>query len=141
MAAGVYLLDDLLPQTLGAFNVTTCQVGVRVLSAQTVNKGANMSSDAAYILARNLLAARLNQDAGACVAPQTFPYHGATLTFEQLLTASDNLLIGVGYNGTGSYLGTKVDKSLLTVRTDATYLAGIIDDYNNSRLCTGTPSH
>jgi hypothetical protein len=26
-------------------------------------------------------------------------------------------------------------------RTDALFLAGILDEYNNSELCTGSPSH
>ncbi|NIQ93797.1 MAG: hypothetical protein GWN87_05965, partial [Desulfuromonadales bacterium] len=32
MGAGVYLLDDLLPQTIGDMTVGTCEVGVTVLS-------------------------------------------------------------------------------------------------------------
>ena len=137
VAEGVFLLDDLLPQTVGSFEITTCEVGVLVLDSRSVDKEKNMSNDAAYALARNLLAARLNQDAGAC-DPDGLLFDG--LTFEQVLTSADALLDGVGFDGTGGYLGPK-NKKDADLRTDALYLAGIIDDYNNSLLCTGEPSH
>jgi hypothetical protein len=138
---GVFLLDDLLPQTLGiegehTFTIDECEVGVLVLSAKSVDKEKNMANDAAYTLARALLAARLNQDAGACVPTGTWD----GMTFEQVLTAADELLSGVGFDGTGSYLGpkNKKDKDLAAY---ALWLYEIIDDYNNSELCTGDPSH
>ena len=61
-----------------------------------------------------------------------------------MLTAADDLLAGLndeaGFDGTGDYLGpkNKKDKDLASY---ALFLAGIIDDYNNSEICTGEPSH
>ncbi|MEJ2707436.1 MAG: hypothetical protein P8074_07470, partial [Anaerolineales bacterium] len=138
--AGVYLLNDLLPQTVGSLEITTCEDGVSVLDSRTIDKGKKMANDAAYKLARNLLAARLNQGAGACVPVGTWPYKGDDLSFEQVLAAADTLLINVGFDGTGKYLDPK-NKQDADLRMDALYLAGIIDDYNNSLLCTGEPSH
>jgi hypothetical protein len=141
VAEGVYLLENLLPQTLGNLLIDTCQKGVFILDGRNLS-GRNMSSDAAYILARSLLAARLNQDAGACIpAGQTWAYKGQNLTFEQILTASDALLSSVGFNGTADELGPRVRGGDLTKRNDALYLYGIIDAYNNGQWCTGTPSH
>lgn len=131
-------MDDLLPQTLGNWSVTTCQIGVYVLSAQDVNGGKNMASDAGYTLARALLAARLNQDAGACVVTDTFDGK----TFEEILTAADNLLIKYHYVGTGEVLSNKT--KVKEEKQDYNYaltLAGIIDDFNNGDLCDGDPSH
>ena len=139
--AGVFLLNDLLPQTLGNLTIETCQQGVYILNANSLS-GRNMSSDAAYILARSLLAARLNQDAGACIPMgQTWAYKGQNLTFEQILTAADTLLSGIGFNGYEAELGSRVRGGDLTKRNDALYLYGIIDTYNNGGFCTGEPSH
>jgi hypothetical protein len=140
VAEGVYLLDDLLPQIVGSFEISDCEVGVSVLDSRSIDKGKKMANDAAYKLARNLLAARLNQDAGACVPVGTWPYNDDDLSFDQVLTAADTLLTDVGFDGTGKYLDPK-NKQDADLRADALYLAGIIDDYNNSQLCTGEPSH
>jgi hypothetical protein len=132
VAEGVFLLDDLLPQTIGSLDITSCEDGVLILDARKlVGKNKNASNDAAYTLARALLAARLNQDAGACV-----PYTG----FEQVLDDADNLLASIGFDGTGDYLDPK-NKKEAELRADALYLYGIIDNYNNGYLCTGEPSH
>ena len=138
--AGVYLLDDLLPQMLGSFTVETCEVGVSILSAQDIESGKNMSNDAAYTLARALLAARLNQDAGACVPTslQMAPYGFDSL--EQVLTKADEVLSKYGFDGTGSVLSNK-DKKLKDAYNYALWLYGIIDAYNNGLICTGEYSH
>ena len=145
--AGVYLLDDLLPQTIGDWEITTCEVGVLILDSRDLD-GNNKSNDAAYTLATALLAARLNQDAGACpVSEQQWQEYeneyGATPfgSFEQVLTAADELLAGKGFDGTGDYLGPRGNKAHKALRAEALYLYGIIDDYNNSEICTGEPSH
>ena len=142
VTAGVFLLDDLLPQTVGNLVIDTCQKGVYILLAQTLT-GKNMASDAAYQLARALLAARLNQDAGACspLPTQTWLYNGQFLTFEQLLTTADSLLAQIKFDGMKGFLGPKAKGDLLAMRNNALFLSGIIDDYNNSELCTGEPSH
>jgi hypothetical protein len=138
--AGVFLLDDLLPQTLGSFTVETCVVGVRILSAQDVVTGKNMASDAAYTLARALLAARLNQDAGACVPTSDMMDDYGFTSLEQVLTEADTLLSKYTFAGTGSVLSNK-DKKVKEDYNYALSLAGIIDDYNNSEICIGEPSH
>jgi hypothetical protein len=138
--AGVYLLDDLLPQTIGEFTIDTCELGVSILDSRDVDSGKKRSSDAAYQLARNLLAAQLNLDAEACMPGGTYPYDGEDLTFTQVISASNDLLIDIVFDGTGGYLEAKGNKDKQE-REDALYLAGILDDYNNSRLCTGTYSH
>jgi hypothetical protein len=74
-----------LDQTLGSFPVATgrttrgvyigdmygdtCQAAVRILNKQNVNTGMNMSSDPAFNLAAQLLAAKLNVQAGAGTCP------------------------------------------------------------------------
>ncbi len=150
---GVYVLDDLLPQQLGPLSINSCEEGVLILDARdlyfTDKKGdpENMSSDAAYTLARALLAARLNQDAGACTADGfdflgTYGFDG---TFEQLLTAADDVLTDVSFSGTGSYLSPQDLKGKnnpnVPLAEQALYLYEIIDDYNNEQTCTGEPSH
>jgi len=138
--AGVYLLDDLLPQTLGNFEVTTCEIGVSILSAQDIVTGKNKANDAGYTLARALLAARLNQDAGACVPTAEMMVPWTTMSLEEVLTAADNLLIKRDYVGTGDVLSNK-DKKVKDDYNYALSLAGIIDAYNNGLICTGEPSH
>jgi hypothetical protein len=145
---GVFLLDGLLPQTLGDYlTIDSCEDGVAILSAQTLG-GENQANDAAYTLARALLAARLNQDAGACVPLFDEPYvydpkKGDTITlntFEEVLTAADGVLSEVEFDGTGDYLGPK-NKEQRDLAAYALWLYEIIDDYNNSEVCTGEPSH
>jgi hypothetical protein len=140
-AEGVYILENLLPKLVGDLTVDTCEVGILVLDARKqAGNNKKMSSDAAYGLARDYLAAQLNLMAGACVAEQTFdvPGVGDDLTFEQVLMAAQELLVAQEYNGTANYLGPK-DKS--GDRQIALTLAGIIDDYNNEEFCDGTDSH
>ena len=66
-------------------------------------------------------------------------------TFEQLLTAADDVLSAVGFTGTGSFLapGDLKGKNnpLVPLAEEALFLYEIIDDYNNSEICTGEPSH
>jgi len=139
---GIYLLDDLLSQTIGSLNIASCEDGVLILDARDLKTGKKKSNDAAYTLARALLAARLNQDAGACTAAgyDFLGVYGFDGTFEQLLTEADNVLSEREFDGTGDYLGpkNKKDKDLAAY---ALWLYEIIDDYNNSEICTGEPSH
>jgi hypothetical protein len=112
----------------------------------------NRSNDAAYTLAKALLAARLNQDAGACPGDGvTFDFSdyglGDALTFEQVLSAADELLSNepVQFDGCGSYLAPRDLKGKNNPLKDLANLAlalyEIIDDYNNSEICTGDESH
>jgi hypothetical protein len=149
-AAGVYILEDLLPRTVGTLLVDTCQEGVYVLDARWAKgnqAGKQASSDAAYSLARAYLAAELNlHGAGACVPTQTFTVAGysSPMTFEQVLLAAQSLLVEVGYDGDGELLTPKAIKNIPTKQAQAKKaqaLMGILDTYNNEGYCTGTPSH
>jgi len=103
--------------------------------------GKQASNDGGYELARNYLAARLNQDAGACVAEGTWDTRaGDDQTFEQVLTEAQNFLVSIGYDGDGDLLKPN-NKQAADDRAYALYLAGILDDYNNGEFCDGTPSH
>jgi hypothetical protein len=118
-AAGVFLVEDLLPQTIGNFTVTTCQQAVKVLSKQD-QSGTGRASDAAYELAAQLLAARFDLAAGAetCGAVQT------------AVTNAQALLVSINFTGTGSYL-TKTSAT----RTNALNLATTLANYNVGNLC------
>lgn len=125
--AGFWLLDDLLPQTIGDLSVNTCQIGVYVLDDRDIG-GTKHGGDAAYHLARNLLAAKLNYGAAACTDPAV----------TQAMTDAQELLDGIDFNGTGDYLTAKTVKgntSLKELRDDAIELAGILDNYNNGDYC------
>lgn len=118
-AAGVFIVEDLLPQTIGNFTVTTCQQAVKVLSKQD-QSGTSRASDAAYELAAQLLAAKFDLAAGAetCSAVQT------------AVTNAQALLVSINFNGTASYL-TKTSAT----RTNALNLATTLANYNMGTLC------
>ena len=120
-AAGFFLVEDLLPQLVGDANVTTCQQAVKLLSKQDRN-GKSKSSDAAYELAAQFLAARFNLAAGAetCTSVQ------------EAVLSSQTLLDGINFTGAGDYLGSK---SKDPRRGQALTLATVLDRYNNGGLC------
>ena len=123
-AFGVFLMEDLLPQLIGDFNVVTCQQGVKILGKQDQG-GKNKANDAAYELAAQLLAAKLNLAAGAetCQA------------VADAIVAAQNLLDSLNFTGSGGYLDSKVKGPLATQRTLALGLANTLDRYNNGNLC------
>jgi hypothetical protein len=146
VAAGYFLLDDVLNPPgikIGNFQIpaatatasrtingktvtkTGCQIAVDLLGKSNWFTNKNMASDAAYGLAAQLIAAKANLTAGAktCSALTT------------AVTAADNLLAGLNFDGTGDYLGSKVKGSLLTTRSNAISLADTLDKYNNGLLC------
>jgi plastocyanin len=116
-AGGSILIGDLV--------VDTCQEAVRILNKSSVNNGKKQANDAAYGLAAQLLAAKLNvvADAGTCAAATN------------AIAAGQALLDGIGFNGTGSYLGPKVKGAMLATRNTANSLAATLDAYNNNELC------
>jgi hypothetical protein len=120
-AAGFFLVEDLLPQLIGDFTVTSCQQAVKLLSKQE-QSGKSKSSDAAYELGAQLLAARFNLAAGAetCLAVQQAVLDGQTL------------LDGISFTGSGDYLGSKSKDAR---RAQALSLAATLDRYNNGNLC------
>jgi hypothetical protein len=118
-AAGVFIVEDLLPQTVGNFTATTCLQAVRVLSKQD-QAGANHANDAAYELASQMMAARFNLAAGAetCTAVQN------------AMVSAQQLLVSINFTGSGDYL-TKASAN----RTSALTLAGTLANYNMGTLC------
>jgi uncharacterized repeat protein (TIGR01451 family) len=120
-AAGFFLIDDLLPQLVGDFSVTSCSHAVSLLSKQDKN-GKNKGSDAAYELGAQLLAARFNLAAGA----------ETCLQVQQAVLDSQTLLDGINFTGSNDYLGSK---SKDPKRSQALALAASIDRYNNGNLC------
>jgi hypothetical protein len=104
---------------IGDLYVDTCLEGVRILDKSTVNNGKKMASDPAFNLAAQLLAARLNIQAGAGVCP-------AAVT---AINAAQALLDLVGFNG--------IQKPNMTSAqaNQANTLAATLDKYNNNTLC------
>jgi hypothetical protein len=117
---GFFLLEDVLPLSLGSYEVTTCEQAVMLLNKRDLS-GKNRANDAAYALAAQLLAAKANLAAGAGEC-------GITSTILQ----ADALLISIDFDGTGSFLPPK---PLKPERATALMLADILDDYNNGLLC------
>jgi plastocyanin len=115
-----FTLDGNLPQLIGDLNVTTCALGVSILDKRDVVTGTKQASDAAYALAAQLLAAKLNISAGAgtCAAANT------------AIAAGQALLDAINFTGTGTYL-----KSASANRTLALSIAATLDSYNNNTLC------
>jgi uncharacterized repeat protein (TIGR01451 family) len=139
-AAGFFLLDNVLNSPgikIGNYtipgagtvesgtNKTGCQIAVLLLGKSDKSTGKSKSSDAAYELAAQLIAAKANVTAGAeqCSA------------LNQAILDADALLASIYFNGTGDYLGSKVKGALATKRTQALNLANTLDRYNNGNLC------
>jgi hypothetical protein len=122
-------LGPLLPQTIGDLVMPAtapgCETAVDILNKrQVTGSEPKKASDAAYGLAAQLLAAKLNiaATAGDC--------GGGIQTY---ITQAQNLLANdpVNFLGVGDYLGSKVKGALLTLRNTANSLAGTLDKYNN----------
>jgi hypothetical protein len=121
------VLSPLLPQTIGdltlAASAAGCETAVDILNKRKINGNeAKMASDAAYGLAAQLLAAKLN------IAATADNCGGDILPY---ITQAQTLLDNIGFLGTGDYLGSKVKGATLTIRNTATSLTGTLDNYNN----------
>jgi hypothetical protein len=103
---------------IGKLYVDTCAEAVAILN-KTDLSGKKQSSDAAYNLAAQLLAAKLNVQAGAGVCGPV------TIAIAQ----AQALLYTINFNGTGTYL----KKMSPTQAALANCLATWLDDYNNDR--------
>jgi hypothetical protein len=101
-----------------------CAEAVPILSKSRLS-GTKMANDAAYGLAAQLLAAKLNVQAGAgtCAAATT------------AITNGQALLDTINFDATGSYLGPKVKGATAVQRANALSLATTLNDYNNNTLC------
>jgi hypothetical protein len=96
-----------------------CLKAIRLLDKSTVDTGKKMSSDPAFSLAAQLLAARLNIVAGAGSCP-------AAVT---AINDGQALLAALHFNGITH------DKLSAAQATQANTLATTLDSYNNNRLC------
>ncbi len=127
---GFCTLDDILNDpgiiwcigTSDEFIIDDCEQAVDILDARDHNNGKKKSSDAAYTLARALLAAHLNFAAGAEVCQAAL----------DAALAGESLLCSIGFDGTGDYLKGKGAGAL---KADALCLATALDNYNNGTLC------
>jgi len=137
--AGFWLLDDVLNPAVGGgvtwddiladpfiFPIDSCELGVSILSGLDFADGTNRNLDAAYTLAKHLLAAQANFIAGARTCDAATD---AALEAETLLDKYD-------FDATGPFLDTWT-KPLGADYAYALELAAILDQYNNGRLCVG----
>ncbi len=113
-------------------NVADCETAILILSAQSHNptngkkKPTQMSNDPTYMLARALLAYKLNIAAGASTCPDA----------QQAEIDADAFLNAYEWDGTETYLGGKGKKAGTPEEREAVNeVAGILDDYNNNLLC------
>ena len=122
--AGFYLLDDVLPMTVGDFVIDDCETGQLLLDRRDLDDKRNRkrASDAAYNLASHLIAAQANVAAGASVCPEV----------TQAIADANALLTSIGFEGDGTYLQPK-DKS--PERQLALQIAALLDAYNNGEVC------
>jgi hypothetical protein len=113
------LLTYLVKNKPTNFNGPDCEAAVLILDKSDVMTGRKKASDPAYNLAAQLLAAELNLSAGAetCPAVQT------------AVTGAANLLVTMGFNGTGDYTKKGANATL------ANQYAKTLDLYNNGFLC------
>jgi hypothetical protein len=104
---------------IGDLFVNTCLEAVRILNKSTVNNAKKKSSDPAFNLAAQLLAAKLNVQAGAGTC-------GAALT---AINAAQSHLDALNFNG---ITHDNISKSLANTLNS---LATTLDRYNNNLLC------
>lgn len=105
--------------TIGIEVVDTCPEAVALLNKQTYSGGKKVASDPAFNVAAQLLAARLNVQAGA----------GACVDATSAMTTTQTLLAALKFDGNTHTAISASDA--LTLNTQN----AILDDYNNNRLC------
>jgi hypothetical protein len=96
-----------------------CTKAVRLLDKSTIDTGKKMASDAAFNLAAQLLAAKLNAVAGAGTCPAAV----------SAINDAQTLLAAIHFNGITH------DKLSAAQATQADSLATTLDRYNNDLLC------
>ena len=96
-----------------------CLKAVRLLNKSTIDTGKKMSSDPAFNLAAQLLAAKLNVTAGAGTCPAAV----------SAINDAQTLLAAVHFNGITH------DRLTAAQTTQANNLATTLDRYNNNLLC------
>ena len=125
------VLDDNLPVTLDTdFVINTCPVAVDLLDKRKVGNsgevrdGKKSASDPIYNMVAQLVAAKLNLNAGA----------GSCAALTNAISDADDLLTDVGFDGNMDYK-KGADKLSRAQKAEANNLAGILDSYNNNELC------
>jgi hypothetical protein len=96
-----------------------CLKAVRLLNKSTIDTGKKMSSDPAFNLAAQLLAAKLNIKAGALTCPSA----------TSAISDAQALLVAVHFTGINH------DKLSQVQTTQANSLATTLDHFNNNLLC------
>ena len=118
--AGILIGDLTLHGSIATPNqAPDCLKAVRILSKSRINDGKRMSSDPAFNLAAQLLAAKLNVAAGAGACP-------AAVT---AINSAQALLDTINFNGKTHTNMSTAQKNL------ANSLATTLDRYNNNTLC------
>jgi hypothetical protein len=122
--AGWFIMDDLLDDPgvwLGDLAVDTCEQGLAFLHGQDAD-GAEKPDDAAYQMASGLVAAQLNLAVGGEYCP----------AIDQAVRAGQLLLVSLGFDGTGDYLGPDQAPE---DRDVALFLVEQLGLYNAGQLC------
>ena len=125
-----HVLDEILASfpnggvLIGDLFVDTCGEAVSLLNKSALN-GKKQASDAAYALASQLLAAKLNVQATA----------GTCQAALDAITNGQALLDRIGFDGSRTYLGPKSKGQALADRNEALTYAATLDAYNNNELC------
>jgi hypothetical protein len=127
-------LDPVLDDTLASFPgggvwigdlfVDTCDEAILLLDVTDLD-GKQRSDDPTYPLAAELLAARLNSQAGA-------------IACDEVSTAVDEaqaLLVAVGFDGYGTYIPSSQGPVWSDLFEAATALAETLESYNGNALC------
>ncbi len=121
--AGFYLLEDVLPMTVGDLVLDDCEDARNLLDRRELDgRNKKRASDAAYYLASHLIAAQANVEAGASVC----------LEVSNAIAEANALLSIIGFDGTSSYLPPKKNGA---DRRLALELAALLDAYNNGDIC------
>jgi hypothetical protein len=121
-AGGFFLLDDLIPISVGDLVIDTCETGVLVLDRRSLGgNNKKMANCANYNLASHLAAAKLNFAAGAATCSEA----------TQAAVDADALLILIDHDGNGNPCTRPED----VYYQEALELAMTLDLYNNNELC------
>jgi hypothetical protein len=129
--------DDILADSFGPVQIVSCEQAVEILDQRVVTPngvvgdGKKLASDGARTLAMHLLAAQLNQGAGACRPAGMLGDSGMTL--DELMLAGETLLDKYNFDGTKTtaYLTSKSGADYTLALRYAWYL----DQYNNGMYC------
>jgi len=122
--AGWILMDDLIADPgilIGTLHLETCQQGLNLLRSKNM-QNIDMKNDVAYNLAAQLFGAQLNLATGSEYCP----------ALDQVVYDAQILLLGLNFDGTGSYLtpphaGQNLEKAEASLEQ--------LTSYNTGELC------